>query len=182
MLVHKANDGDPVAQHELGLRYLLGKDFPVDTALAAYSIGKAADQNMSIAQYNYGVFLNNGWGVKWNPFEAYHWFRLAAAHKLPEAQFVMGLFYTDNLALPRDWIKAYHLVKASADQNYEPARNVLQEFVKRGIHIPGDSPGVPLASYDSSSTRAEKKSAISSSDIRRFFWILEMIRLLKSMI
>ncbi len=169
MLVHKANDGDPVAQHELGLRYLLGKDFPVDTALAAYWIGKAADQNMSIAQYNYGVFLNNGWGVKWNPFEAYHWFRLAAAHKLPEAQFVMGLFYTDNLAVPRDWIKAYHLVKASADQNYEPARNVLQEFVKRGIHIPGDSAGVPLASYDSSSTRAEKKSAISSSDIEPVF-------------
>lgn len=169
MLVHKANDGDPVAQHELGLRYLLGKDFPVDTALAAYWIGKAANQNMSIAQYNYGVFLNNGWGVKWNPFEAYRWFKLAAARQLPEAEFVVGLFYTDNLVVTRDWDKAYHLVKAAADQNYEPARKVLKEFVKRGIQIQGDSTAASIAARDSSSARTGRQSAVSSNDVEPVF-------------
>jgi len=169
MIVHKANDGDPVAQHELGLRYLLGKGFQVDTALAAYWIGKAAKQNMSIAQYNYGVFLNNGWGVKWNPFEAYRWFSLAAARQLPESEFVMGLFYTDNLVVPRDWNKAYHLVKAAADQNYEPARKVLQEFIKRGIPIQNDSAASSLTLHDSSSARVERQTTVSSNAVEPVF-------------
>jgi hypothetical protein len=158
MLVHKANEGDPAAQLELGLRYLFGKDFAVDTARAAYWIGKAANQDMSIAQYNYGVFLDNGWGVKWNPFEAYHWFKAAADRQLPEAEYVMGLFYADNLVVPRDWAKAYRLVKASADANYEPAKKVLHEFIRRGVPVPGDSsmPSSPLR--DSSTTDKSTES------------------------
>ena len=139
MLVHRANEGDPAAQHELGLRYLLGNGFPADTSQAAYWIEKAAKQNMSIAQYNFGVFLDNGWGVKWDPFEAYHWFKAAADRQLPEAEFVMGLFYTDNLVVPRDWTKAYLFVKAAADANYEPAKKVLQELIRRGTPVPGDN-------------------------------------------
>jgi len=150
MLVHEANEGDPAAQHELGLRYLLGKGFAADTARAAYWIGKAAKQNMSIAQYNYGVFLDNGWGVKWNPFEAYRWFKAAADRQLPEAELVMGLFYTDNLVVPRDWTKAYRFVKASADANYEPAKKVLQEFTRRGVPIPSDSSMASSTLHDSS--------------------------------
>jgi TPR repeat protein len=169
MLMRRANDGDPVAQHELGLRYLLGKGFPVDTTRAAYWIGKAAEQNMSLAQYNYGVFLNNGWGVKWNPFEAFRWFQLAAVRQLPEAEFVLGLFYTDNLVVPRNWTKAYQLVKASADQNYEPAQKVLQEFIKRGLPIQSDSTAASLASRDSSATQDVRKSAGASGDIEPVF-------------
>ncbi len=152
MLVHKANEGDPAAQHELGLRYLLGNGFPADTIQAAYWIGKAANQKMSIAEFNYGVFLENGWGVKWNPFEAFRWFEAAVAWQLPEAEFVMGLIYTDNLVVPRDWTKAYHFVKASADANYEPAKKVLQEFIRRGVAGPRDRLTAGGAPRDSSTT------------------------------
>lgn len=158
MLVHKANEGDPAAQHELGLRYLLGNGFPSDTVQAAYWIGKAADQKMSIAEFNYGVFLENGWGVKWNPFEAFRWFKAAVAWQLPEAEFVMGLIYTDNLVVPRDWTKAYRFVKASADANYEPAKKVLQEFIRRGVAIPGDSSMALASLHDSSATDKSTES------------------------
>ena len=42
--MEKANNGDASAQHELGIRYLLGRGFGVDTVKSAYWIQKAADR------------------------------------------------------------------------------------------------------------------------------------------
>ncbi len=155
-LVREANAGDPAAQNELGLRYLLGEGFPVDTSRAVYWITKAADQNMSIAEYNLGVFLNNGWGIKWNPFKAFVRFKAAAEQHLPDAEFALGLAYTDNLTVARDWTVAYRWLKAAADQKYEPASQVLKEFVRRGIPIPSDSTQTAKAAHDTSSPGAVK--------------------------
>ncbi len=163
MLVHQANDGDPVAQQELGIRYLLGKGFEADTVRAAYWIDKAAHQNMSTAEYNLGVFLNNGWGLKWNPFEAFRWFKAAAARELPDAEFVLGLLYTDNLVVARDWLKAYRLVKEAADVGFEPARKAMKEFKDRGIAIPADSSTDSSYSPGSVSSKPSKPAIATSS-------------------
>ena len=68
MLVKKANAGDPVSQHNLGLCYLTGTNFFPDTSKAMYWIEKAARQNLLPAKYNLGILFNNGWGAPWNPF------------------------------------------------------------------------------------------------------------------
>jgi TPR repeat protein len=141
VLMRRANSGDPAAQEELGYRYFLGKGFAADTARATYWIGKAADQNMAIAQYNLGVFLNNGWGVPWNPFKAYERFKAAAKDSLPEGEFAYSLFFTDNLVVPRDWHRAYQWIKLADDAKYEPARKVIAEFIRRGISLDSDSTG-----------------------------------------
>ncbi|MCL5020095.1 MAG: SEL1-like repeat protein [Bacteroidetes bacterium] len=150
MLMRRANSGDPVAQEELGFRYFLGKGFHADTTKAAYWIEKAADQNMSIAEYNLGVFLNNGWGVSWNPFKAYERFKSAAEDSLPEGEFAYGLFYTDNLVVPRNWETAYHWLKLAEDAKFEPAKKVIDEFIRRGIPITPDSERARAAASDSS--------------------------------
>ena len=78
-LIRDANTGNALAQHELGLRYLLGEDGIVaDTILGAYWVGKAAEQNLTAACFNYGILLINGWGVEWNPYKAYNFFLKAA--------------------------------------------------------------------------------------------------------
>jgi TPR repeat protein len=133
VLVEKANAGDPVAQHELGLRYLVGKNFPADTVKAAYWIGKAAAQNFLPADYNYGLFLNNGWGVDWNPFEGFRHFEYAAKHGLTEAEYVYGLLFTDNLLVPRNYNEAYRWITMAADSSFAPAIEVMKEFTRRGI-------------------------------------------------
>ncbi|MFZ1080890.1 MAG: hypothetical protein WAO19_03080 [Candidatus Kryptoniota bacterium] len=158
MLVRSANDGDPAAQQELGSRYFFGKGFPIDTVRAAYWIHKAADQNMSIAQYNFGVFLNNGWGVEWNPFEAYRQFKAAAAHDLPEAEFAVGISYTDNLVVPMDLTKAYRWIKAAAEAKFEPAQEVLPKLIRRMNPMPNDS----VSSAGSSTTAAGNDSTLSA--------------------
>ena len=135
MVVKKANSGDPVAQHELGLRYLIGEGFSPDTQRAAYWIQKAAQQNLTPAHFNFGILLNNGWGVAWNPFEAYGHFQYAAAHGMPEAEYVFGLLMTDNLIVTRNYHEAYHWLTMAADTGYEPAKKVLVEFKLRGINV-----------------------------------------------
>jgi TPR repeat protein len=133
MLVRNANAGDPLAQHELGLRYLTNDGFPADTVKAAYWIQKAALGKLAPARYNYGLLLNNGWGVPWNPFEAYRQFHAAALDGMKEAAYVTGLLLTDNLTVPRSYREAYRWETIAADSGYEPAREVLREFKRRGI-------------------------------------------------
>lgn len=133
MLMQNANSGDPVAQHQLGLRYLMGNGFPADTSKAALWIGRAAARNLVTARYNFGILLNNGWGITWNPFEAYRQIQYAALHGLTEAEYVYGLFMTDNLIVGRDDAQAFRWIKAAADSGYAPATETLAEFERRGI-------------------------------------------------
>jgi TPR repeat protein len=158
-LVRKANQGDPVAEEELGTRYFFGKGFPIDTGLAAYWIGKAAGHNITIAQYNYGIFLNNGWGVDWNPFEAFKQFKVAAMKNLPEAEFALGIEYTDNLVVQRNLSEAYRWIKLAADAGYEPAKELIPDLVSRI--------GTDLADSLSDSTngvkREQRKLSVTAS-------------------
>ncbi len=148
ILIQKANTGDPIAEQEVGLRYLFGRGFPADTAKAAFWIQKAADQNLMTAKYNLGILENNGWGVPWNPFEAYKLFLTAANDNMMEAQYIIGLMVIDDLIVPRDWNRAYVFLAKSAAQDYKPAKDVLAELAKRGVHFGKDSTGQAVASVD----------------------------------
>lgn len=127
-LVQIANSGDPLAQHELGLRLLTGEGIAADTATAVYWIKKAASQKLTSALYNYGIMLINGWGTDWDPFAAYENFLLAAESGMSQAQYVVGILHTDNLIVPRDWNKAYYWIKKSAEGDYKPAIDVIAEL------------------------------------------------------
>lgn len=133
MLVRKANDGDPIAQHELGIRYISGKGFAPDTEKAAFWIAKAAAQGLPSACFNLGILQDNGWGIPWNPFEAFRNFQFAAAHEMPDAEYAVGIMYLDNLVVPRDEREAYCDVLAAADSGYSPAFEALARFAQRGI-------------------------------------------------
>ncbi len=141
-LIRDANAGDAMAQHELGIRYLLGEGFPKDTVQGAYWIGKAAEQKLTGACYNYGILLNNGWGVSWNPFKAFNYFLEAANDEMPQAQYLIGLSFTDNLVVKRDWSKSYYWLKRSAANGFVPAKDALKELLKR----------IPASSIDTTDT------------------------------
>ena len=127
----KANAGDMLAQHELGLRYLTGLGAERDTVKAAYWIRKAAEQNLVPARYNLGILTYHGWGEPWNPFESFRHFLYCAEQKMPEAELVVGEFYTDNLIVPQDLHKALEWLKKASDAEYKPATEALHELEKR---------------------------------------------------
>ena len=102
MLERKAYGGDVAAQHELGLRYLLGEGVEADTLKGAFWIRRAAEQNSADAQYNLGILEFNGMGIPWNPFDAYKLFLAAAQHGMGESQYILSMFLTENLVVPRN--------------------------------------------------------------------------------
>lgn len=130
-LTQEANAGDALAQHELGLRFLLGEGTPADTAQAVYWVKKAADQNLTSAKYNYAIFLINGIGVPWDPYSAFKFFKSAAIDGMVQAQYVVGILYTDNLTVKRNWNLAYYWIKKASDNDYEPAKEIVEKIEPR---------------------------------------------------
>jgi len=128
ILTREANAGDKLAQHELGIRYLTGKGVKADTTKGAYWVEQAAKQNLVPARFNLGILHYNGWGMQWNPFEAYRDFLYCAEQGMLDAQYILGQLLTDNLVVRRDVRKAHRWVKSAADAGYEPAKDALGEF------------------------------------------------------
>ncbi len=140
LLERDAAKGDPLAQHELGVRYLTGRGVEADTALSAEWLGRAAAQGLPPAMYNYALLLNNGWAVEWDPFTAYRFFRRAADAGMPEARFVVGVYYTDGLVFEQDWQEAYRWISLAADAGYAPAQRAKKEIIRRGhVRVTADS-------------------------------------------
>ncbi len=157
VLLQKANAGEPLAQHELGLRYLFGKGFQPDTPKAARWIQKAANQHLPIANYNLGILYMQGCGVPWNPFEAFKHFQEAARDEMPEAQYVVGLTYSENLVVSRNWPEVYHYIKESADQGLDAAKVVLDELKRRGFDTTAADRKVPADSDHPNERKTSKK-------------------------
>ncbi|MBI3765044.1 MAG: sel1 repeat family protein [Ignavibacteriales bacterium] len=166
-LTQNANSGDVIAQHELGLRYFLGEGFPVDTLKAAYWIKKAALHRFVPAMFNLGVFELHGWGVEWDPFDAYQNF-LYAAEEMPDAQYVLAIFLMDNLVVPRNETEAYCLVKTAADSGYEPAFELLMELEKRWTGSGSNSTrDAAIQNSDSSSHHSSSSHGLIFLDFNR---------------
>ncbi len=133
LLVKEANGGDPFAQHELGLRYLLGQGFAADTLKAATWIKAAVDNKLPLANFNYAIMLMNNIGVAWNPFQAFNDFKFAAESGMPEAEYALGTFYTDNFVVNRDYNKAYRWMKKAADSGLEYAIKTVKKMKDSGL-------------------------------------------------
>lgn len=125
ILVRRANDGDPLAQHELGLRYLTGNGFEIDTAKAFIWVERASRQKYPLAAYNTGIFYMNGWGTSWNPVKAFENFLLAAEKDVPEAQFAVGVIYTEDLIVKKDLDKAKYWFQQAEKSGNDNATNAL---------------------------------------------------------
>jgi len=137
LLRKEADKGDPFAEHELGIRYLLGIGFPKDTVQAVNWIGKAANKGLSSAQFNYAIMLGEGVGTEWNPFEAFKQFKNAAHAGMPEAQYAYGIQFTDNFVVNKNLSTAYKWVKESSKNNYKPAEETLKRLEEMGV-VPND--------------------------------------------
>lgn len=129
--MQKANQGDPLAQHELGARYLNGDGFEHDTIKSFFWINKAAQSGLPIALYNRAIFLTNGWGTEWNPFTAFNSFYEAAQKGFSQSKYVIGLLFTENLIVPKNLDSAYFFMRWAANDGFEPAIQLSEEIKKR---------------------------------------------------
>ena len=82
-----AEQGDAVAQNNLGVRYDNGRGVPEDDVEAVRWYRLAAEQGGAEAQYNLGYMCSRGDGVSEDDAEAVRWFRLAAEQGHADAQY-----------------------------------------------------------------------------------------------
>ena len=72
-----ADQGDPVAENEIGIMFRVGDGVPRDKEEAVRWYAKAAKQGSPQAMFNLGACYYNGDGVASNEYSAYAWFLLA---------------------------------------------------------------------------------------------------------
>jgi len=78
-----AEQGDAMAQSNLGDMYRAGQGVPQDHAEAVKWFHLAAKQGFAGAQYNLGLMYGNGQGVPQDYVRAYMWFNLATSRLPP---------------------------------------------------------------------------------------------------
>jgi TPR repeat protein len=120
-----ANQGDPTAQHELGLLYLDGTGVPHDDREAFKWFQRAAVENYPPAQFDLADLFLEGRGIPQDLQEGVRWMLRAAQQGYPPAEVNLGIFYLRGFALTADEAKALGWLHKAAKRHFAPAEFVL---------------------------------------------------------
>ena len=112
----RAEQGDAIAQYNLGVMYTKGEGVPRDNGEAVRWFRKAAQQGFSQAQYNLGVMYTKGEGVPRDDGEAVTWYRRAAVQGDAKAQFNLALMYDEGRGVPQDYVAAHKWFNLAASR------------------------------------------------------------------
>lgn len=117
-----AQQGDALAQYNMGVRYFTGQKKPRDYAKAAKWFRRAAEQGNADAQFYLGSMYSNGEGVPRSYAKAALWFHKAAEQNNIYAQYDLGLTYEDGQGEPQDPAKAVKWFRKAAQQGNADAQ------------------------------------------------------------
>ena len=130
-----AQQGNALAQYNLGWMLDNGEGVPEDDAEAVRWYRKAAEQGDADAQHNLGWMLDNGEGIPEDDTEAVRWYRKAAEQGLADAQNNLGRMYADGAGVPQDDVSAYAWASVAAAQGLIDSK-VLKAFISRRLDRP----------------------------------------------
>ena len=133
-----AEQGDAVAQSNLGYAYANEQGVPQDYAQAVAWFRKAADQGNANAQSNLGLAYAKGQGVPQDYAQAVAWWRKAADQGNAGAQKHLGNVYRDGQGVPQDSAQAVAWFRKAADQGDADAQVNLGHAYDNGESVPQD--------------------------------------------
>jgi TPR repeat protein len=126
-----AEQGDALAQYNLGVLYRKGRGVPQDDVQARQWYEKAAAQGQAKAQYNLGTLFLNGGGVPKDYQQALRWFRMAADQGEAVAQTKIGIMYDDGQGVPHDVVQAHKWYNLAATNGDKPAAELRDALAKQ---------------------------------------------------
>lgn len=127
-LKQKAEDGDAVAQYQLGKCYDEGKGLTQDSAAALAWYRKAAEAGQPDAQFMVANAYAYGIQIEQDYDNALAWYRKAAEQGHYEAQYSLGMSYHYGIGVEEDEKEAATWYQQAADQGHEPARTGLSRL------------------------------------------------------
>jgi len=157
-----ATDGDPQAQHGLGVLFerglVTGK---VDMASAIHWYQAAADQGFADAENNLAMIYLDGRGVAKNPRKAIALWTKASDSGNTLALFNLGIQYLNGVGVSKNERRAADLISRAAQGNLSQAQFLLGMFYRDGTGVKKDP-----AQADSWLKRsAENGNAMAQSEI-----------------
>ncbi len=120
-----ANQGDVIAQYNLGYAYDNGEGVSKSEQQAVYWYKKAANQGDIDAQNNLGYAYQNGEGVSQNYEKARYWYEKAANQGHVAAQFGLGIIYRLGEGVSQNYEKAKYWYEKAANQGHKDAQYSL---------------------------------------------------------
>ena len=126
-----AEQGDALAQYNLGVMYDTGEGVPQDYKEAVRWYRLAAEQGHADAQYNLASMYDNGDGVPQDYKEAVRWYRLAAEQGNAKAQYNLANRYYFGEGVIKDIVYAHMWKNISASNGIDEARKDLKIFEKK---------------------------------------------------
>jgi|CXWL01.1.fsa_nt_gi TPR repeat protein len=121
-----AEQGDALAQYNLGVLYRKGRGVPQDDVQARQWFAKSAAQGQAKAQFNLGTLYFNGEGVPKDYQQALRWLRLAADQGEALAQTKIAIMYDHGQGVPKNIVQAYKWYSLAATNGDKPA-NLLRD-------------------------------------------------------
>lgn len=115
-----AEQGNAIAQFNLGIMYKKGRGVTKDCAKAVEWFRKAANQGDAIAQYQLGKMYLSGQGVPQNYVEAFKWIQGSAELGYAKAQYHIGNMYKSGQGVAENKVLAYMWFSVAVSRSYYP--------------------------------------------------------------
>lgn len=127
----QAEQGDAVAQGNLGLMYVEGEGVPKDVAIGVKWLTLAAQQGNGKTQNNLGgMYARGGPGLPQDNKAALKWFTLAAKQNHARAQYNLALMYGKGRGVQKDVARTLMWMNMAASNNLSAAQTVSDKLVK----------------------------------------------------
>ncbi len=134
----RAEQGDAVAQSNLGYLYQSGRGVPKDDTQAVAWYRKSADQGNGGAQNDLAEMYHTGTGVPKDDAQAVAWYRKAADQGNIRAEFNLAFMYLNGLGVFKDDAQAAAWYRKAAEHGFGPAQNSLGLMYENGWGVPKD--------------------------------------------
>jgi uncharacterized protein len=116
-----ADQGDAIAQFDIGFMYDTGHGVIQDYGEAMRWYRLAAKQGNALAQFNLGFMYANGHGVPQGYAEAAKWYLLSAEQGCTWAQFYLGFFFGQRPGAAKESDFGVHVAEPSGCIALQPA-------------------------------------------------------------
>ena len=133
-----AEQGNALAQNNLGVMYAEGKSVSRNDSEAVKWFRKSAEQGNSAGQSNLGEMYRDGRGVTHNDEEAVSWFQRSAEQGDAAGEANLGAMYLKGLGVSQDYGEALKWLKKSADQGNAWGQCALGRMYAEGKGVPQD--------------------------------------------
>lgn len=127
-----AENGNPDAQFELGIRFLGGEGVEKDEKKAAEWLQKSADQHNLPAMNALGTLYEEGVGVGKDEKRAFEWYEKAARYGFALAQQNLAECYENGKGVAKNADEAMKWLERAAHQDFPPSQAAYAWKLEKG--------------------------------------------------